>query len=436
MSIAAQFLPLFVFLMLTEGLFRKLLPGQPGFVILIKDGLLLTQSGILTLELFISKNLRNRMKMLFSFHGLLFAFLGLTLVCLFSTFSLIYELVDIQTYLLGFREYFIYTFVIILSIDYFQSEKNKDRIIWCLLIAAIIIDIIGLLQWVGVIDINLLKPIEAHVPIHSFEYDYYSYQSSVFDVPERYAVFNLFILITCGSMLLSVNFERYKTFLVLVMFLALISIFSSARRISFMLGIITTIIFIYLFIRRYKISNVLFFVFIIISGTIFILMPFVDPVLLRSYSNIFDDIGFYSEWTINDYQAIAVIPNYFFFGALGQTSPGALSLGLEGLFYGAFETAFSKAVFSLGVFGAFILFLSQILIFIELLKHYIKYKNWPIFCALIYMACVTIWNIKGGEYLVWAPLSMTVIGLAYASIIMVKKQLNQNQSHGKVVIAD
>lgn len=436
MSIAAQFFPLFVFLMLTEGLFRKLLPGQPGYVMLIKDGLLLTQSGILTLELFLSKNLRNRMNILFSFHGLLFAFLGITIVCLLSIFSLVYELVDIQTYLLGFREYFIYTFIIILSIDYFQSDKNKNGIIWGLLIAAIIIDSIGLLQWVGVIDINLLKPIETHVPIHSYEDVYYSYQSSIFDVPERFAVFNLFILITCGSMILSTKYKRLKIILTFVMFLSLISIFSSARRISFILGILSMIMFLYLFMRKKNYLIVWFYTLIILSVIIFILIPFIDPVLLRSYSNIFDDIGFYSEWTINDYQAIAVIPNYFFFGALGQTSPGALSLGLEGLLYGAFETAFSKAVFSLGVFGAFILFLFQIMIFKELLKYYNRYKNWPIFCALVYMLCIMIWNIKGGEYMVWAPLSMIVIGLAYASVIIAKKQLSQIESHGKIVTAE
>lgn len=402
---------------------------------LIKDGLLLTQSCIFTLELFLSKKLRNRMNMVTSFHGLLLAFSGLTLVCLLSIFSLIYELVDVQTYLLGFREYFIYTFIIILSIDYFQNEKYKDRIIWCLLIAAIIIDIIGLLQWIGIIDINLLKPIEAHVPFHSFEDEYYSYQSSVFDVPERFAIFNLFILITCGSMVLSAKFEQFKIYLTIVMFLSLISIFSSARRISFILGVIAMIVFLYLFMRRRKSLSVWFSAMIIISVIIFILIPFVDPVLIRSYSNIFDAIDFYSKWTISDYQAIAGIPNYFFFGALGQTSPGALFLGFEGLLFGAFETAFSKAVFSLGFFGAIILFLFQALIFKELLKYYIKYKNWPLLSALIYMVCVIIWNIKGGEYMVWAPLSMIVIGLAYASIIIHKKQLNQIQADGKVVIA-
>jgi len=403
--------------MLTEGLVRKLFPDLAGRALLIKDSVFALQVFLLVFELLLCLSLRQRLGRWAAFPGLRFAAAGLVIVAILSSFSLWYGRVNVETYLLGFREYFFYVPLVMIAFDYFQDIQRRDRFLYTLVLTAVLMDIAGLAQVMGIIDSSLLRPIEAHVPSHSSEFGEYIYASSVFDVPERFAVFNLFILFVSASLLTRQSRKSRRALLALVIALSWLSLFVSARRIAFILGSLVLPILIVGQNRRKVLAVLLMAVLMWVSLSILeLLQPTLSQVIT---ANTMDDILFYLDWSIRDLQRSMDFAPSLFYGNLGLTSPG---IGFTGIgrspIYGILEGLWAKTVYSLGPGGAFILLVAQVVVILEIFRIYRRTREQLIGAVLLYLVCMSTWNIKSGDYLVWTPFTMIIVGLAYATRVV------------------
>lgn len=383
-----------IFLIFFEGLFRKFLNTQ---VFVIKDLLIIIELFLLDYYFKINKKV-----LLFS--------MFLFILIMFSLFSLIINK-NIVLYLLGFREYFFYIFFIPIVYKYF---KNKDitKFINKLLIFAVLIDLLGLFQRIGIIDFEYLNIIKTYHQSHSSIAGEFHFTVSIFDVPERFAIFNVFMFFY-SYFVFQTNKKVSFLFLSLLFF---ISVFISGRRVSIFL------VLLFIFLDNFNIKNFrkvlsFFIVALFISLISFYVLSTISPVLTQIIfsKNLIDDAFFYLklvfEWYINAFEV-----SHLFYGNFGVTSPGSNSL-VEKNFNIWIEGFWDKSLYSFGIIPTISLLAIYIYFLYNVFRYYKYYKFDPFISSFFYYMLITfIWIIKSGNLLVWAPFSTLLMGIFVVKI--------------------
>lgn len=402
--------PLLIAVLFLEGLARKLMPQLGAEVLLVKDCLI----ALLTAYLFTFK--RHMLAGLKS--GMNGTLVGLfVLVIALSLVSLISLQIPVPIYLLGFREYFFYTAVVVTSYAYFDLKRAKRFFAWLFCFAAVV-DVLGILQATGTINSWLLLPIEKSFQAHSSAHGEFALIASIFDVPERFAAFNLFIFISCwnrddkdGS----IYHGSYRNILLVV---SLASLFVSGRRIAFLLAMCYGLGALAFENRttRGRIRALCGVVFAATGGIVF--LNSYDTVLSRVIfsRDIIEESIFYIKlayvWYSDALQATA-----FSVGAFGFNSPGVNAVMpenidiLPGVVY--VEGLWDKTIVSLGILGAGVLFVSVLLLIRDLRRNAIRCSHPLPFYVYAYVLCIMVWNLKSGEFLVWSPFTCLLIGMSY-----------------------
>jgi len=424
-TIAARLFPLYVFLMLFDGLMRKSVSGQSGTIMLVKDGLFAGMIVLMVFSLLISSKARGRLKQLLAFQAVKLCLIVFVVVFLLSLVSLLSDQEGgLQVYLLGFREYFLYIPMLFIAYDYFQDENRRTCFVRLLSLFAIIASVAALLQVIGLVNSSLLQPISDHLVSHSSEFGEFDYVSSTFDVPERFAVFNLFILIASALLLVKRTINIRSGVLAVSLLLSWISLFISGRRVSFVLGT-ATLFAIFSLQTRNRFKGILLIVasMVVMSAIMFSLNRTLFQVIQTT--TISDARFYYFEWTYDEFARLIEFLPPFFYGKFGQTSPGAAAVLGYSPMYMFIEAFWVRAAFALGIVSAVLLFMAQVLMILEMIRLYLRWRDPLISAAVLYLICISAWNWKSGEYLVWIPLTMMIIGMGYAASNAKPSLINQ-----------
>ena len=228
----------FVWLYL-EDVIRKLVPGQPPEIALVKEFIIL----MTYLSFFATLALRPRMSIVF--RRLVF-FPALLVFFLIAVSATIYaSSPSIWTVGLGFRTYFWYIPFACLGYFMFKNEGAFRRFARFLVYTSVPLMLLAALQlhyW-GKTDFVLLKPFLAGDPLHSFLDTYIPFISSVFGSHGRFARYS-FLLCLVGLGLLAGRSRQAGNRVILISIIsAAISVFLSGQRTVWYLLVIGLIVF-------------------------------------------------------------------------------------------------------------------------------------------------------------------------------------------------
>lgn len=402
--------PALIVALLLEGLIRKSLAESGAQVLLVKDAIIILMTGFALA--FHRKALGGFWRTMGRKVVILFS-----LTALLSIFSLISLATPIPMYLLGFREYFFYSAILLGSYSYFTSERS-EKVLIGILMFAVLVDVAAICQALGLISSHLLLPMQTNHQTHTSHFGDFVFISSVFDVPERFAVFNLFVFLLSYVRLRDEATLLRREFLVVTLLASLISLFISGRRVSFLVALAFAIVNVMTqpkSIRKW-VSTLAVFMIAVVGGGVFFMQY--ESALVKVIFNreIFGEIWFYLKQAIVWYSD-AFTNAGVFTGYLGLTSPGAANLiiGSDMPFPNTtrVEGLWDKTLISMGVAGSTFL-LASVLVLLWDLRRIAKVKNDPTISTIYYfVCCVAIWNIKSGEFLVWAPFTYLLVGMSY-----------------------
>jgi hypothetical protein len=241
--------------------------------------------------------------------------------------------------------------LIFIGYNYVFYCANEEKVLRAFLYLAIIIGLLGLFQFYKILDSIYLMPISDHLVSRSSSYGEIEYVSSIFDVPERFAIFSLLLVIVSTYQIIFSRKNKLIYFLSIL--IGLHSLLITARRISFILGIISCIIILIFYNRVNRVLNL-----IIVSLTtilVFLALYFMNTSIANTIiDNSFGDgIYYFGNWTVEEFSKVYDVFNSFT-GRFGSTSPGAVKvLGFNPLFV-EIEAFWARALFSIGGFIFFI----------------------------------------------------------------------------------
>jgi hypothetical protein len=396
-------LHIFISLLLLEGLLRKYI--ESSYSILIKDIF------FILLMLFNSKEFRiNVVK----YKAVKFYFFTLTLLLLTSFLSFLYWNDQNTTiYLLGFREYLFYTPLIFIGYNYVFYCSNEEKVLRTFIYLAAAIGLMGLLQYYTLVDSKYLMPISDHLVSRSSSYGEIKYISSIFDVPERFAIFSLLLVIVSTYQIILARENKLLYFLSIL--IGLHSLLITARRISFILGIITCFMILFFYNKKNKLLNFLIVTLatiIIITSLLYMNTSISNTIIDNSFS---DGVYYFGYWTVEEFSKVNDVFNSIT-GRFGSTSPGAVEvLGYNPLTV-EIEAFWARALFSIGGFTSLLLFISLVVIDIDLFRRGNLHKSTLALISGTFLFSVLVWNWKSGTYLIWSPLTLLLIGIGYGSI--------------------
>ena len=376
--------------LLAEDVIRRLIPGQPGQIMLIKDALIfltyfsfIAAIAINPVRNCISNGVKGKKIWKPPFIVFLFLFIAFSLINVFNPQipNLLFGIIGLRSYLwyipLAFLGYYIFT----LSENRFSKEKLL-KFCRILVYIAIPLFIFVAFQYTFYdVDNVLIRPFATGHQFHGFslvESGKIPLLSSVFGSAHRYARFSM-LLFFLGIGLLMV--KRSKLLLISI-FCAFGGIILSGSRSAFVLTIIGIILFFLFAMYKkdgkifYLRKNIRFKIFILIS----ILLLTLLIVFLLKDLGVFHISAFYYAfqeripWMFDEF--IRAFSEAKFFGI----GTGTMSQGLEYVPGGAewikyqtqevrqgfwFETGIGKILFELGIIG---------LIFYYLFWGYLFYK--------------------------------------------------------------
>lgn len=396
---------IFFVLLVIEGFLRKLVGNI--YPTLMKDVILIIYA-LLSIKFYKISALR--------FNALKIYMLVILCVLLTSLLSFwFWEDQNYQIYLLGFREYIFYTPLIFLSYEYITEHKNPNIFLQYIAITSSLLGLLGALQYFNIINSTYLLPIPEHLVSRSSDYGEIQYISSIFDVPERYAVFSLLALIISVNFLIdSFNNKIY----IITSALSLFSLLISARRVSFILGLIS--IFILALLKTSNFIKIiiycLFFSFLL--GILLIISDDKVSSIIINHT-IADSVYYYGEWTYGEFER--VLGSYeILSGKFGITSPGAVTSMNIPLDINI-EAFWVRAFYSLGALPSILLFSSLFIIVMDMfIKFYKNKENNLSLISGVFIFELLVWNWKSGNFLVWTPLTLIFVGIGFGGFYRIK----------------
>jgi hypothetical protein len=400
------FFPLIFFLILIEGLVRKTIPSIGTQAFLLKD-LVIFIVFFLQLPFYkISKSFK-------VFGAVFFIYF---LVFFISLFSLILSDTSVYLYLLGFREYFFYVIVIPIAYNYFRilDLDGINQLVQKFLYIGVFISLLGIFQSLGILELDFLKIIKEYHQEHSSIAGVFYFTVSIFDVPEKFAIFNILLFMIVYSSIRSKQQITSHDYLFLAIF-AICIIISGRRGAVFL----TLLIILYDFaIYEKTTKGVLLAIIALIISPLFLYFSVasIDPVLAEIIfsSNTLENAWYYLNWSIglflNAFQNVDLLSGYF-----GITSPGSDVIeGKYDIFTYEIEGFWDKTLFAMGVLGTILLLISFVILLTIMSRIRSKFRQDYLVRGIVYYLIVIFaWGIKSGNFLVWAPITFLILALFY-----------------------
>lgn len=398
---------IFIWLYL-EDIIRRLLPGQPPQVMLIKDGLLLLTYFAFFATLVIKQNNKNPFilwKPPFLTGLLIFA--GW---CIVEAFNPILPGPLFAT--IGLRSYLWYVPLLFLGYYMFTKQENLLRFCRILVYTSIPLVLIAIIQYVFYdLTLLLVQPLEGAHQFHSFTYGNIKLIPAVFGSAERFGNFILFLyFLGLGLWFYPHNSSRQKLFIIISVVCSCIGVFVSGRRTPMYLLPLGTLGYI-LFYHRGLLLNpqksllkpltiLLLGVFIIIYfGFKGISEYFIYSIggllserpltLMQDMNFAIENSGFLGFGTGSRSQGLQYIPGGLEWALRG--GPEQMSWGVEG--------GIAKIWYELGPIGAliFIMFFSQM--FFNWARELHKLKGTALYslglAICVFLVSILLWFAKG-----------------------------------------
>ena len=377
----------FVWLFL-EDVIRRLIPGQPQQIMLIKDFLIaLTYFSFLLWLIFKNKKIWKP-----AFGIMLFLLAAYILIDVFNlnSSSLLFGLIGLRGYL---------WYLPLMFLGYYMFDKEEKLLKFCriLAISAIPLFLFVIFQYffynTGWL---LVRPFGKAVPFHSFQMFINSTSisgdmllfSSVFGVGHRFSRFAM-LLFFLGLGLLATKYpvssKKRKFVLLMSIFSAFLGIFLSSARTAFALTLGGAVLFLVFATYRkdtkihYFWQNKRLLILSLISVALLFLLAFLflgNRILFQV--SVFNDA--FKEripWVLDGFKSALVNSKFFGMGT-GTFSQGIFNIpggtdwvnqNQELITTGfRFETGFGRIIFELGILGAVIFFLFWISLFYHMKK--------------------------------------------------------------------
>lgn len=402
--------PGLIVVLMLEGLVRKLYPDIGAQVLLVKD------CGIIIIMAFLVVFNRQALVSLMKGMNKIVLILGAVVVAL-SFSSMLWLGIPSQMYLLGVREYFFYAAIMAASYVYFDLNRSA-RFMKGLFLFSLAVNVAAICQATGFISTPLLLPLQGSWQSHSSVFGDFVYISSIFDVPERFAAFNLFIFLASYALIRNRDVLLRWEIMIATFLLSLISLFISGRRVSFVVAV-AFVVFDLLTERqsiRRRIAAIVAVAIAAFGGSFFLANYESTLVQVMFNREILDETLFYAKqisvWYLDALGNAGLTVGYF-----GLTSPGMNSIDMTG------EVAFpdtmklegiwDKTLISMGVLGSSLLLAAVVLVIFDLRRKSVGRGNAMMSSVYYFILCLSIWNIKSGEFMVWAPFAYLLIGLFY-----------------------
>lgn len=377
---------IFVWLLL-EDLIRRLLPGQPSQITLVKDVLVfLTYCSFLAVFMIKNKKIWKPV-----FWGLLLFFAAVSIINVFNPNSpgLLFGLI-------GLRSYLWYLPLIFLGYHMFEKEERLLKFCRWLVYLSIPLFLFAVFQYLFYdTGAAIIRPFATAYPFHYFESREIPLLSSVFGMGHRYSRFSM-LLFFLGLGLLASKFpsslKKNKILLLMSIFSAFLGIVLSGARTAFVLTVIGGVLF-FVFATYIKNSKIYYLWknnriwFFSLIAIILISLPI---IFLLGNLVFFQASAFYFAfqgripWILEGLRSALANAKFFGMGT-GTFSQGLwnISGGVEWLGENVdlittgfrFETGFGKVILELGIFGMIIFYLFwgyllyQMKREIKLLKH-------------------------------------------------------------------
>ncbi|MHC2995250.1 MAG: hypothetical protein IBV53_07110 [Candidatus Atribacteria bacterium] len=408
---------IFIFIWIyLESVIRRLLPGQPHQVMLVKDGLIFLTYFAFFITLVVINN-----KKPFSLWKppFLTGFLLFTGWCVVEAFNPV--LPNFLFALIGFRSYLWYVPLLFLGYYMFNNEGKLLRFCRILIYTSIPLTIIAIIQYIFYWGSNsvLIRPLEGSHQFHSFgllEGSGIKLISSIFRSAAVYSSFSLFLFfLGVGLRFYPNNSRKQRFFINISIISAAVGVFISGVRSPMYLLIIGASMYMFVYSRnslRIAWSQlksiwlptifVLIIIFLIINfgfkDISLYIFHSLDELLWQRTATLLTDMSFAVRYagvlglgTGSRSQGLQYIPGGKEWALMG--GPEQKEWGVEG--------GLAKIWYELGPIGAliFIIFFSQM--FFSWLRKVRNLKGTTLFsfglAICMYLVLIPLWSIKGHQ---------------------------------------
>ncbi len=389
---------IFVWLLL-EDLIRRLIPGQPAQIMLVKDALVfLTYCSFLAAVMIKNKKIWKP-----AFGGILFLFIAVSIINIFNPNSpgLLFGLI-------GLRSYLWYLPLIFLGYHMFEREEHLLKFCRWLVYLSIPLFLFAVFQYLfWGSGLAFIRPFTEATQAHSFQLIFESsvissgdmpLLSSVFGVGHRYSRFSM-LLFFLGLGLLATKYggnlpfsKKSKILLLASIFRAFLRVVLSSARTAFVLTTVGGVLFFMFatYIKKFKIDYLWKNNRILVFSLIAIILVVLPIIFLFGNSAFFQISAFYFvfkervPWILEGFRSALTEAKVFGMGT------GTLSQGLREIPGSVdwidkngelisrafrFETGFGKIIFELGILGMIIFYLFWINLFYRMKKEIKLLKN-------------------------------------------------------------
>ena len=386
----------FVLVLLLKGLVRKILPVFGELVYLTSDLILLQ---IILLFFIKYKNLQRQHIPAY------ICYITLIFIVTLATVKSLFLKNEMLIVVLGIREYLLPPIVFFVGYRYFTNSENLAIFLSTVRAFGFISAIIGILVILFNFNSPVFTPVAGHLEAHNSDFGDFGYVASIFDSPEKYTYFLLFVF--CFTFPL---YRRSNLKLLLYCCIILLGIAVSGRRVGIVLAILNLFIF-FTFVEK----NPKFYLFLAFMSPILLwIFSVLTPTLFQVLSTTtLSDISYYfGEWLIQDVRTIFDIGVDFISSNFGQGSPGASAFHENTEFWGV-ESLISRISFYVGFLGLVVFTLLLTVILGSLASKCFKNPNPLIFSSLIFCFSTVLWNIKSGNILVWPEFFFISLAIGY-----------------------
>ncbi|MBZ9572239.1 hypothetical protein KJA15_02840 [Patescibacteria group bacterium] len=285
---------IFIWLYL-EDIIRRLFPGQPPQIMLLKEVLIL-----LTYFAFFATFIIKQKKIWKPpFFAGLFIFGGWCVVEALNP-----NLPNMWFAAIGFRSYLWYLPILFLGYYMFSEKESLIKFCRILVYTSILLALIAVFQYIFFYDLpsSFVQPLEAAHEIHYFKAGKIKLVPSIFGTAERYARFSLFLfLLGLGLLFYSETSLKQRFLLFTSTILALLGIFVSGRRAPMYLSIIGILFWIFIYYRyqllklfKFRLSSslmVVFLILVIAGSMVYLGFKDISEYFWNSISSIKDRIS-------------------------------------------------------------------------------------------------------------------------------------------------
>lgn len=373
---------IFVWL-LAEDIIRRLIPGQPGQIMLIKDALIfLTYFSFFAVVFIKGKKIWEP-----SFVFFLFLFVAFSLINVFNP-----QVPNLLFGVIGLRSYLWY--IPLAFLGYYSFSEKEELLKFCriLVYTAIPLFIFAVFQYFFYeIDFALIKPFTTAHDYHSFGWvkeGMVPLVSSVFGIAHRFSRFSM-LLFFLGAGLLTIKRGKLLIISTICAFLGVILSNSRSAFVLIIMGIFLFFLFA-TYIKKDRIfhlwrnNRVKFFTILLV---LLLALPII--FLIRDIG-LFNISAFYYAfeeripWVFKEFNR-AFFEARFFGAGTGTMSQGLEYVpgGVEWIKYQTeevrrgfwFETGVGKVLFELGIIGLFLFYLFWGYLFYVMMKKIKKLKN-------------------------------------------------------------